>query len=436
VAPSPESDPPPFRLQIPPSWTLAAWVYLLLTLATGVILRYQWTGHASVPVDARHLLHAHSHIALLGWAFVALFGSLLARIGAGLSAAVRWPLEVGVHLLILALFVAFLLQGYAFWSILLSMVHVGAGFGLVAAYGWRGREGIPPPARRWIDLSLLWFVLATLGPWMLALAGRMGDGWVDAWVGYYLTLLLQGWLAFGVVGLLVAVGRLRGPWWACTLMAVGVVPSALPRMTGILPGEGVMWAGWGGSLLYGAGLAMVAVLLGTRAGRRRWRGEGGAADPPGTGRAWTWPWHPPESLLGFSVGVAALLTAVFLASGSFPPLASEVMGRRNLVVGFVHLHLLAFVSPAFILLCLRPRGGWGTALFLAGAWAMILSLLGAGILSLGGSVVLWPSQWMLTWAGGVTLAGALLLRPRMEFRPRGAPASSLGKGGREGPGLR
>ncbi len=217
MAPSPEAGAPPFRLQIPPSWALAAWVYLLLTLATGVILRYQWTGHASVPVDARHLLHAHSQIGLLGWAFVALFGSLLTRMGAGLSAAVRWPLEVGVHL----------------------------------------------------------------------------------------------------------------------PMAVGVVPSALPRMTGILPGEGVTWAGWGGSLL-----------------------------------------------------------------------------------------------------CLRPRGGWGTALFLAGAWAMILSLLGAGILSLGGSVVLWPSQWMLTWAGGVTLAGAFLLRPRLDFRPRGAPASTPGKGGREGPGPR
>jgi hypothetical protein len=124
-----------------------------------------------------------------------------------------------VFALILLLFVAFLFEGYAFWSILLSTLHIGVAFGLIAGYVAGARPSIDRKARRWIDASMVWFVLANLGPLLLSGGGRMGQGWIDAWVGYYLTLAFNGWLTFAVIGLLI------GPFlvgsWVMVLILIG-----------------------------------------------------------------------------------------------------------------------------------------------------------------------------------------------------------------------
>jgi hypothetical protein len=416
----------------PVRWALAAWGYLLLTLASGLLLRYQWTGHARLPFDARYLLHAHSHVALLGWAFVGVFALLLAReaepripraeaapgalpppavhsritpTDAPVHAAkdppggpgvLRLGMEATVHLLILTLFAAFLLQGYAFWSILLSTLHLLLGFALVGLHLRRTRGELRGEARRWVDLSLVWYVVASVGPWMLALAGRMGEAWVEAWVGYYLTLLFQGWLAFALVGLLAARNRWAPPRGSFALMGVGTLPSVLPRMTGVLEGTWVPWAGWVGSFLFGLGFAAVGLSLLARRGR--------VTSLPAQRVT-------PGTLLWISMGAAALLVGILVGLGTLPPVLPRVVTQRNLVVGFVHLQLLGFVSAALVLLLLRPRSIWGTALFLAGGWAMTLAVLWTGGLQLRGDFPSWPVQWVLTGLGAVTLAGAFLLRP-------------------------
>jgi hypothetical protein len=382
-------------------------VWLLLTLASGVLLRWGWTarGAGIVPFDLRYLLHAHSHVALLGWAFVGILALLLVPPpGAGGAERGGWPgrpstaalaSEGAFHLLVGALFVAFLLQGYGFGSILLSMLHIGASFGILALWFRRVRPSEATGVRRPLDLALVFFVLATLGPWMLSLGGRMGDGWVEAWVGFYLALLFHGWLVLSMLALLVRAGLARVPDPAWTLLALGALPSVLPRMGGILAGPAPAWVGWGGSAALGAGLVIAGVGV-----ARRVRGLGAA-----------------RGILLGSVALGAILAGVFLAVGTFPPLAPAVLAERNLVVGYVHLLLLAFGSSGIVLLHFAGEAPGrvrtlGILLFAGGSWIMVGILLGVGGASLLGRFAFWPVQEALTAAGVATFVGAFLLLPR------------------------
>jgi hypothetical protein len=476
IHPAPMSAPPPTIAPgdpgpppIPRRWHRAAWGWLLLTLASGVLLRWGWTGQGAglLPVDARFLLHAHSHVALLGWIFVGFFAFILPAApwagGDRPSARVR-AAEGAFHLGVGAMFLAFLLQGYAAASITLSMLHLVVAVGLVVYWMRRLRQvgvsdGGPHGADHWILPALGLFLLANLGPWMLALGGRMGEGWTEAWVGFYLALLFHGWIGLGVPGLLVARLGVALPRGAGRLILLGALPSVLPRMTGILPrdtpgGEVAAWVGWGGSVALGAGLAWVGVAL-LQAEWKRGR------DGPGVRKA---PLPTAVRLLLLSVGGAAVLAGMSVAVGSAPGLAPTVMAGRNLVVGYVHLLLLGYASAALLALFLAAEGSGGAtasgsrippvgsraaplesptpstrqtlgvALFLAGGWGMVLLLLGVGGAALVGRFAFWPVQETLTWAGVVALAGGVLLAPGGRVPHRltnpGAPPPAPGPGGR------
>ncbi len=386
---------------MPRRWWLAAWALLLVTLGSGTLLRIQWTGVVPAWFNSRYLLHAHSHVALLGWAFVAYFGLLFRD---SRFARPRWGslvCELLLLALIGALFVAYLYQGYAFWSIVLSALHILVTLALVWLWVEGPRRRLTAAARSWIDLSALWLVVSTVGPLMLAGGVPMGAVWIDAWVGYYLTLLFNGWLLFGVVGLLVDrfgvdasadVDGVPNPW-VRRLMAVGVIPGVLPRFDPWITLPGLDWIGWVGLALVGGGLVVVAVRLHL----------GEAA--PGDGAATT---ALPRRWLAHSVRVAMALTGVAVVVGGFPPLTDTLAGAHNLVIGFVHLHLLAFVTAALVLLLYRT--GWAAGvLFLGGVWGMVAVLLGVGVFELLGRPVFWPVQQVLAVAGVLALMGVALL---------------------------
>jgi hypothetical protein len=408
---------------MPLRWRWAAWAGLVLTLASGTLLRYQWTGHAPVPLNARHLLHGHSHVALLGWAFIGVFGLMLRGAWGRPVGALRGLGEALLALLIVLMFVAFVLQGYAFWSILLSMLHIAVSFGLIARWVARGRGAAGAAARPWIELSLVWFVAGTVGPLMLSLGGTMGQGWIEAWVGYYLLLLFNGWLMFALIGFLAERLGAEPAGWTRGAMAVGVLPMALPQFEAWITVPAGDWVTLGGTLLFAAGLLGAGWRLGAA-----WRSGAGWRLGVGRrlgGRARVAGSVGPEPAGGALLlgALAALgLTAVIYAVGAAPGFADRFREVRALVVGLVHLQLLGFVTTALALLVLRPRP-MGAALLLGGVWVTIGVLFWIGALELLGRPVMWSTQWVLTWAGLVALAGALWMAPRCTARP---PFSNVG----------
>ncbi len=404
---------------------MAAWLCLVITLASGTLLRYQWTGHSAPWFNSQYLLHAHSHVALLGWAFLGIFGVIYAtaerptepggdqaltghRRGEHRAGSMQLLGEGGLLALILLMTLAFLLEGYAFWSILLSMLHILISFVLIGVYLTRIRSRLDHRGRPWIDLSILWFVVATLGPLLLAGGARMGEGWIEAWVGYYLTLLFNGWLIFAVIGLLAGLRVLRVSPTVRDLMALGVLPTAVPSLMAWVEIPMGLWVGWVGSLVFGGGLVVVGWALLRRGVAGTERREVRNAAVPGPRLTLREGRGSGQAALLASVAVALLLVGGFTMVGTFPALAEPVAQARMLVIGFIHLQLLGLVSAALVLI-LYPARPLPVGLFLAGGWVMITILLVAGGAQLLGHPIYLPLQGVLTLSGGVALAGALLL---------------------------
>jgi len=104
---------------MPTTWFRYSLVYFLFTAAAGVVLR----GMAFLPswqVKYEPLLHAHSHLALLGWGYTALVLLLATRFltpedGRSRFLRINWLLT---QLTIAGMFIAFLFQGYGLFSIM------------------------------------------------------------------------------------------------------------------------------------------------------------------------------------------------------------------------------------------------------------------------------------------------------------------------------
>jgi len=103
---------------IPLRWIKLNFIYFIVVALLGVIMRSVMLGFNLMPYD--HLLHTHSHIAFLGWVYPSLFVLLVNRfLSAEAVERYRFKLQyILTHVLILAMLIAFLLQGYAFFSIL------------------------------------------------------------------------------------------------------------------------------------------------------------------------------------------------------------------------------------------------------------------------------------------------------------------------------
>lgn len=234
-----------------------------------------------------------------------------------------------------------------------------------------------------------WLVLSNLGPLLLGAGAFMGPGWTDAWVGYYLTITFNGWLTFAAIGLLVERGGLSAGAWARRAMALGVIPTAVPALASWFSIPMAGWIGWGGGILFGGGAFAVGLRMLASVVRTR---EGGGA----------------QRLLGGSTALALCLAGTLVMIGGFPSIAPSVADIRMLLIGFVHLQLLGFVTGALVLLLFRP--GWpAVAPFLAGSWSMVAVLIGAGVLQWLGRDVFGPLAETLAASGVLVLIGAALI---------------------------
>lgn len=378
------------KFTLPLRWKYAAWIYLLITLISGTLLRYQWTG-SSVPLfNSQFLLHGHSHLALLGWAFVAIFGGMFQTSGYTNTSIKTVLFEGFFHVIIIGMFVAFVLQGYAFWSILLSMSHIILTFVLIVIYWRKVRPLIPDNPRSWLDISLFWMVVSTIGPWMLSAGTMMGPDWINFWVGYYLTLTFNGWLTFATIGLLIWKYDFSIPVWVRDTMALGVLPAFFARSHELFNLPVLDWLGWIGSILFGGGFLAAGIYLILH--HRK------VASP----KIFV------TRIFFYSMITASILTGLFTIIGGYPALSGHFFEIRMLVIGFVHLQLLGFVSAALILMYFNCKP-LGSALFLAGSWIMIGLLLIAGIFQFWGIVLFWPLQWMMTGCGLTAILGAVVI---------------------------
>ncbi len=105
-------------------YTQITLVLLFLTAISGVWMRwFSLSPSSAIPYD--NVLHAHSHVALIGWLFTAVFLIFFFIYRDKLKDKLQ-PKLIFISLISVSLlmFVAFLYQGYALFSIITSTVHI------------------------------------------------------------------------------------------------------------------------------------------------------------------------------------------------------------------------------------------------------------------------------------------------------------------------
>ncbi|QZA33174.1 hypothetical protein [Hydrogenibacillus sp. N12] len=319
----------------------ALFFYLVLS-TLGTILRLKLIFPLFPDLPYIHLLHAHSHIAFLGWANVALMALIIffsfPEQGERLYAFK--PFFWSLWFINSGLVLAFLAQAYGPISIAFSTLSVVLSVWFAILY-FR-HHTVSKTSRmavRFVSTGVILYVSSAVGLVMVALsmAAKIGgEGLFHAGVYFYLHSQYNGWMIFSLLGTLLLFlheqgiapdeRRLRLSW---LLLMSGFLPSYLPQihflnLPGWLIALGVLgtFGSWLGVFLF-------------------WRE---------TFSHMLRSLHVPWLRMLFLYFVAAIMMKYGLEGiGSFPIVAAMIETNRPIIIGYLHLTLLGVVSSYIFL---------------------------------------------------------------------------------------
>jgi hypothetical protein len=373
----------------------AAVGWLLLAAILGVVLR-GWPLFPLGGLAPANLLHAHTHVALLGWVGQALFALAIALfLPAGDVPGWRrlfWTLQLGVA----GMAVTFLFGGYGPGSIAFCTLHLMASVWWAAKL-WTAPTPVPV-VRTSLRVAVGWLLIGGLGPLALgplAAAGLRGEPAYQLALYFFLHALANGWITFFLLAAaLRGVARTRLPAAAERAMPWLVVGSVLTFAQSTLwldPPAAVRFvAGLGGGAQLAGGLYLAAAAWRERT---RW-----------------WPRPSAERWLVATAGGAWLLKLTLQWIAALPSLAPWVE-HRFVIVAFLHLFFLGTVTPALFVAgslrgwWIRPRWAAGSAgVFLFGVVASEGLLVGSALGLIRDGVTWW--LWLSTFPLVAGVAGA------------------------------
>ncbi len=129
----------------------------------GLLLRYAYTGSIS-GFPFKNVLHSHSHVLLLGFLFNALLILVWTNFTKGFD-KVSYNYYIALQVCVAVMLVAFILQGYAFYSILFSTLHLWISYILLIRL-WK-RLTKNKVVHQLVKLGIIFHFISSLGPYML-----------------------------------------------------------------------------------------------------------------------------------------------------------------------------------------------------------------------------------------------------------------------------
>ncbi len=358
-------------------WFLAALANLLIAACIGTTLRavYIW----EIPfVRFKPLLHAHSHVAMLGWLFPALAVFLLRDEAPGGPSRVSRRLLLVAQLAVAAMLFSFPVQGYGSISIPAASLHLLTGY-IIALRIWKATQGWEPGGSRLLArMAVIMMTISTLGVWAIGPVLANGLFGTEAYywsIQFFLHFQMNGWFWFGALALWSRWAETHGDprpfdrttirlWTISTFMTFALAIAWSER-------HPVVYA-----------VNSVGVVLQAWAGWRTFRSIRSAQSGLHT-KAALWAWRCVTYAL---VGMA--LKVLMQAAVAIPPLAVMAFTIRNYVIGFIHLNMLGAIS--LMLFAMALLEGWfisthrtariGLSLFTGGVLLSELLLFGQGTL--------------------------------------------------------
>ena len=186
------------------SWILCCFFNFLIACVFGLLMRFMYL----FPLDFLNysfLLHAHSHVAMLGWVYMIVY-VLIFRFFIPKEKSKKpiynrlfWLTEFSV----IGMMIAFPIQGYALFSIIFSTVHILLSY-VFCRLVWKDCSKEKSPAERLLLTSILFMILSTFGVWCLGPAvstlGKQSAFYQIA-IQFFLHFQFNGWFILAILAL-------------------------------------------------------------------------------------------------------------------------------------------------------------------------------------------------------------------------------------------
>ncbi len=344
-------------------WFAIALLNLAIAATIGCVLRSIYI--VEIPhVNFKPLLHAHSHVAMLGWIFIALLVFLLEDADRDPARQRHRTFLFWAQVAVVGMLLSFPVQGYGAVSIAFTTLHMLVSYGL-AVFAWKGtRHWVTAGSRRLVRIAIIMQVLSTVGVWAMApiLASGLFGSELYYWsIQFFLHFQFNGWFWFAALALWSRWAETHGApplldpftirlWLVSAVLTFALAIAWSERHWPIIAINSLgvllqLWAGWRTAQAIRHTQQMLFA------------------------KAPLWAWRCVTYALIF-MGLKVLMQTVV----AVPHVAVIALTIRNYVIGFIHLNMLGAIS--MMLFAMALLRGWfvstdrlvrlGLSLFTAG----------------------------------------------------------------------
>jgi hypothetical protein len=384
-------------------WTRMALINLAIVAFLGLSLRGKIVFFMPF-IDFKYLMHAHSHFAFGGWVTLVLLALMTYRIlpeSMYRKPVYQWLLG-GIVVNAYGMLLSFPFQGYGFYSILFSTLFIFVTYGYTFVFVRDIlRTAVSGPVKALATGAVSYMALSSVGAFTLAglLATKSKNIilYKDA-IYTYLHLQYNGFFTLALFAIILHYLKAsdRRTRLFALLLNVSVIPSMFISYLWHHPHPATETIAIVGSML--AGAAAIVFLSAMYLNKGLYT----ALKPVARGV--------------LSIAMAAfVLKMIFQALTIIPSLGALVFYNRPVIIGFLHLVLLGFVTLGLLsffvqtgLLDSRRRSRFGLWLFVGGVVLneLVLFLQGLGFMLMLSSAI---SNWLLLTAAAILFTGALLM---------------------------
>lgn len=316
-------------------WLRISLFNLLLVAILGVLMRYKIL-YPLPQLDQKHLQHAHSHFAFIGWVAQTLYVLMIEKITRnGITKNItRYGRLLAINLFAAyGMLVTFAFQGYSTYSITFSTLSVLVAFVLAYTFHNDLRRLKNAVFKTWFNAAILFNVISSLGTFALAFMMATRNINTNFHLGalyFYLHFQYNGFFSFACIGLLLSsltnvlplTQNYRFPF---LLFFYACFPAYLLS---------TLWVGLPVWLLFIVVIAAIAQLVAWFLLLKKVRLA------LVTSPDFLKHWRPVFYLVGMAFTAKLLLQV----GSTIPALSQMAFGFRPIVIAYLHLILLAIVT--------------------------------------------------------------------------------------------
>ena len=363
-------------------WLIISIFNLLIVALLGVIMRYKIAFYLPF-IEQKYVLHSHSHFAFSGWITQTLMVLLVHYIslqnGDQILKRYRWLLYANL-ITSYGMLVSFILQGYGLLSISFSTLSIVVSY-FFAGYCWKDLNKMKEKnvSELWIKAALFFSVISSVGAFSLAymMANKIThQNWYLASIYFFLHFQYNGWFFFAGMGLLTT--RLEKLYGSAKNLRRAFVLFCLACMPAFF--LSALWLPFSRIIYFIIIAAVIAQLIGWLLLVKVFIKN----------KSFISQHFSKYGKIILLLSAIAFSIKLLLQSGSIHPALSQLSyGFRPIVIGYLHLVLLAVTSifiigyiVSFELIPVTKRLMAGIFIFIAGIIINELLLMVQGVAAL------------------------------------------------------